>query len=76
MERSGFLVQASGARRENYMNGDLKVGDVVEGSFGKMRVVEDFLPRPEELVLRAPKPATRKVTLILPPNVKTTKRWK
>lgn len=47
------------------MNGDLKVGDVVEGSFGKMRIVEDFLPRPEELVLRSPKPATRKVTLVL-----------
>lgn len=45
------------------MNDKLKIGDIVEGTHGKMRLVEDFLPRPEELVYREPE--TEKVTIVL-----------
>lgn len=41
-----------------------KVGDVFEGTFGKVRLVEDFLPPPNELVFKK-EPETVKVTLTL-----------
>ena len=40
----------------------LKTGEIVEVTFGSMQEIEDFLPRPEELVFR---PKGVKVTLIL-----------
>jgi len=42
----------------------LKPGDIVEGTFGKMEFVQDFLPRPEDLVLKK-EPATEKITMEL-----------
>ena len=36
---------------------------IVEGTFGKMKEVDDFLPSPEDLVLKVPE--TVKVTLSL-----------
>lgn len=39
-----------------------KTKQIVEGTFGKMKLVEDFLPRPEELVF---KKSTVKVTIML-----------
>ncbi|OGK38889.1 hypothetical protein A3F34_01550 [Candidatus Roizmanbacteria bacterium RIFCSPHIGHO2_12_FULL_44_10] len=40
----------------------LKYGDIVEGTFGKMKYVKDFLPPPEQLVF---KELTTKVTISL-----------
>lgn len=40
----------------------VKHTEVVEGTFGKMQLVHDFLPRPEELVLKKP---MKKITITL-----------
>lgn len=34
------------------MKKKLKVGDVVMGTHGEMELIEDFLPRPEDLVFK------------------------
>ena len=47
------------------MQARLKPGDIVAGTHGKMKLVADFLPRPEELVLKEPKPEAKKVTIVL-----------
>jgi len=48
------------------MQEKLKPGDIVDGTFGKMEFVENFLPRPEDLVLKkATPPVTKKVTVVL-----------
>ena len=41
-----------------------RVGDILEGTFGKVQVVEDFLPSPEELIFKK-EPEKVKVTLTL-----------
>jgi uncharacterized protein (DUF4415 family) len=45
------------------MKETLKPGDIVEGTHGKMKVVEDFLPRPEDLVTREPEAERVSITL-------------
>jgi hypothetical protein len=40
-----------------------KNNNMVQGTFGKMREVRDFLPAPEDLVLKEPE--TVKVTMVL-----------
>lgn len=48
------------------MKEPINIGDVVEGTHGKMQRVDDFLPRPEDLVLKkAVAPKTKKITLVL-----------
>ncbi len=34
------------------MNKKLKIGDIVMGTHGKMELIEDFFPRPEELIFK------------------------
>jgi predicted DNA binding CopG/RHH family protein len=34
------------------MRNEIKTGKIVEGTFGRLQEIEDFLPRPEELVFR------------------------
>ena len=45
------------------MSKNEKKTEIVEGTFGKMKEVDDFLPSPEQLVLKEPE--TIKVTLAL-----------
>ena len=60
------MGQDTGERKEKSMQEKLKPGDIVEGTFGKMEFVENFLPRPENLVLKKEKPPiTKKVTVVL-----------
>ena len=37
--------------------------DIVQGTFGTMRAIKDFLPAPKDLVLK--KPRTTKITMVL-----------
>lgn len=46
------------------MNSNYKVGDVFEGSRGKMKLIKDFLPSPKQLALKT-EPKKIKVTLTL-----------
>ena len=46
------------------MSNKLQVGDVVEGTHGPMRLIADFLPPPEALVI-AEEPTTEKITIVL-----------
>jgi len=39
-----------------------KRNEIVQGTFGKMQRIEDFLPKPEELILKKP---TTKITITL-----------
>ena len=60
------MAQGIGERKEKFMKEKLKPGDIVEGTFGKMEFVENFLPRPEDLVLKkVTPPVTKKVTVVL-----------
>ncbi len=43
-----------GEKKENYMKRIQQNNQVFEGTFGKMVRVPDFLPPPEELILRPP----------------------
>jgi len=45
------------------MKPSIKKNKIVQGSFGRMREVKDFLPAPDKLVLK--KPDTVKVTMTL-----------
>jgi len=48
------------------MKEKINIGDIVEGTHGEMRRVADFLPRPEDLVLKKGEaPAAKKVTMVL-----------
>jgi hypothetical protein len=49
------------------MKNKYKTGDIFEGTFGKAQLIEDFLPPPEELVLKQ-EPNRVKVTLTLEKN--------
>lgn len=46
------MEQDIGERKGVYMNKKIKIGDIVMGTHGKMERVADFLPRPEELILK------------------------
>ena len=46
------------------MSSEIQTGEIVEGTFGRMQEVEDFLPAPEDLIFRA-EPEMVKVTLTL-----------
>jgi predicted DNA binding CopG/RHH family protein len=50
-----------GAKKGKFMN--KKINKAIKGTFGEMREVKDFLPSPEELVLK--KSEKVKVTLTL-----------
>ncbi len=45
------------------MNDGLKIGDIVEGTHGKARVVADFLPSPAAFAYAEPE--TEKITIVL-----------
>lgn len=51
----------TGAKKENYMNKN--TNKTIRGTFGDMKEVKDFLPSPEELVLKSSEKV--KVTLTL-----------
>lgn len=51
-----------GVKKGVYMKNKLQTGDIIEGTVGKMRIIHDFLPSPEELVMKQSKV---KVTLAL-----------
>jgi predicted DNA binding CopG/RHH family protein len=59
-----FTAPVTGERKQKNMKRKYKVGDIFEGTFGKVEVVEDFLPPPSELVFKQA-PETVKVTLTL-----------
>jgi predicted DNA binding CopG/RHH family protein len=46
------------------MKKKMKIGDITMGTFGRIQLVEDFLPPPSELVFKK-SPKTIKVTLTL-----------
>jgi len=41
---------------------NIKCNEIVQGTFGKMQLIEDFLPKPEELIMKRP---TTKITITL-----------
>ncbi len=45
------------------MKKSIPIGTIFNGTHGKMRLIEDFLPRPEDLVLK--EPTAKKVTIVL-----------
>jgi predicted DNA binding CopG/RHH family protein len=45
------------------MNKKLEIGDVVEGTHGKMRLIADFLPSPAAFAYTEPE--TEKITIVL-----------
>jgi len=57
--KSGLLALATGGRGREYMKGKIKYTDE---PMGKVKVISDFLPSPEELVL---KDETVKITIAL-----------
>lgn len=46
------------------MSDKLQIGDVVDGTHGKMKLIADFLPSPAALAI-ADEPTTEKITIIL-----------
>ncbi|MBX3012611.1 MAG: BrnT family toxin [Caldilineaceae bacterium] len=61
------LAQATGGRQGNFMNTrinkkTLKIGAVVKGAHGDMKLIEDFLPSPADLVFKESRPKV-KITL-------------
>jgi hypothetical protein len=58
-----FTAPVTGAKKEGFMKPSNKTNKIFNGTYGKMRVVDDFLPTPEDLVLKAPQKV--KVTLNL-----------
>lgn len=48
------MVLGTGAKKKIYMKHTAK-NDSIIGTFGRMKVIDDFLPKPEELVLKEKK---------------------
>ena len=51
-EKLEFLAPDTGAKKGGYMNSNNNNNKIIKGTFGKMRQVKDFLPSPQELVLK------------------------
>lgn len=47
------MAQDIGAKNKKYMK-NTKRNKIIEGTYGKMKPVKDFLPRPEELIMKEP----------------------
>lgn len=55
--QSEYLVQVTGEKKEKYMKNRTKKtsqSQLLDGTFGKLQIIDDFLPSPEELLKKTP----------------------